>query len=305
MSQRFWSDAELEGALVALGRDFAYPPTPDLATAVQRRLAGAAPPRSLGQRLAALILAPLPARRTGVVVAALALILALGLLLALAPGVRTAVADRLGLRGITIQQVPVVPAATPTPTPTPSPTPPPPPTPSPTTVPTATQQPVGARLGLGQRLSLAEAQARVSFPIVTPSSPEFATPDEVYLSDRIAGGQVALVYHPRPGLPAAGETGVGLLLTEFRGDVNVGFDPVGKMAGPDTRIEQVRVNGGDGYWLEGHPHAFFYRDATGSIENETIRLAANTLVWEQGNLTLRLEGAMTRDQALRVAGSIR
>jgi hypothetical protein len=303
--RRFNSDAELEGALVSLGQHLDYPPTPDLASTVRQRLIANRRPRSFQERVRALARSVWPAARSRLAVATLALLLALAGLLALDPDTRTVLADRLGLRGVTISQVPFVPTATPTASPSPSPTNVSTATVIRTPVPTSTPIPVGERLQLGQRVTFADARAQLPFSIQTPSVSELSAPDEVYLGDQPIGGQVALVYYPRPGLPASHETGVGLLLTEFRGDLHTGFNPVGKAVGPETRVEQLTVNGGGGYWLEGQPHMFFYRDSAGEVQNETIRLAGNTLLWEAGNLTLRLEGALTRDAALRIARSIR
>jgi hypothetical protein len=41
------------------------------------------------------------------------------------------------------------------------------------------------------------------------------------------------------------------------------------------------------------------------VRNEELRLAGNTLLWVQGDLTLRLEIAGSREDALRIAGSMR
>ena len=116
---------------------------------------------------------------------------------------------------------------------------------------------------------------------------------------------MALVYRPRPDVPEVGSTGVGLLLTEFRGDVSPDAAPVGKMLGPGTRLDMLTVNGGEGYWIEGAPYLFFYQDANGQIQQETIRLASNTLLWQQGTVTVRIESGLGREGALRVAESMR
>jgi hypothetical protein len=159
---------------------------------------------------------------------------------------------------------------------------------------------------LGERVTLVEAQARVGFPVLVPAS--LGAPDEVYVGAQPPGGQVALVYHPRPDLPAGGPAepaGAGLLLTQFRGDLNVDRGLIAKGLGPDTTIETVAVEGGAGLWIAGRPHSFFYRDASGQVRDETVRLAGNTLLWERDRLTLRLEGAATRDDALRIAIALR
>jgi len=78
-----------------------------------------------------------------------------------------------------------------------------------------------------------------------------------------------------------------------------------KATGPGTRIEPVSVNGGQGYWLEGAPHVFFYRDPSGSVVNDTLRLAGNTLVWVQDGVTIRLEAQVTKERALQIAATFR
>jgi len=50
---------------------------------------------------------------------------------------------------------------------------------------------------------------------------------------------------------------------------------------------------------------FFYRDASGIIQTETLRLAGNTLIWEQDGVTFRLEAQVSREDALRIAASFR
>jgi hypothetical protein len=94
---------------------------------------------------------------------------------------------------------------------------------------------------------------------------------------------------------------VGLLLTAFPGSVPGVF---GKGIPPGTSLEELQVDAGHGYWLEGDPHVFFYLDARGQGRTETTRLAANVLIWEQGQLTLRLESVLPKQTALTIAASI-
>src|SRR5512133_2110014 len=181
MAERRLSDAEIEQGLRDLSARLAYPPTPPLAGAVRARLA-ARPARP--QPWWTALLSP---RRLAL--ALLALVILSGALLAVSPGARTAIADRLGLRGVTITQ-----GQTPAPSPAPA----------------------GIALQLGEQVTLSEARTRVQYAILIPSLPDIGLPDEVYLSPDTPGGKVALVYRPRQGLPQAAETGVALLLTEFR-----------------------------------------------------------------------------------------
>ena len=93
------------------------------------------------------------------------------------------------------------------------------------------------------------------------------------------------------------------MLTQFRGgDANA---YAGKLAGMGTTVEPVVVDGRRGAWLAGEPHQFFYTDAGGQVRTETLRLAGNTLLWQRGPLTLRLEGVVSKAAALRIARSVR
>ena len=49
---------------------------------------------------------------------------------------------------------------------------------------------------------------------------------------------------------------------------------------------------------------FLYLAADGSVEEETLRLAGNTLIWTHGPFTYRLESALGRDEALALAESV-
>lgn len=61
-----------------------------------------------------------------------------------------------------------------------------------------------------------------------------------------------------------------------------------------------------GYWIDGEPHLFFsYRDERGQLRQDRSRLAGNVLLWERGDLTLRIEGNLTKVEALRIAESVR
>jgi hypothetical protein len=294
-------DEQLERALRAIGEQLAYPPTPDLARNVQARLAAGPPARR--SALASWFAAPFVRRLAFALVLSIALV---GAVLVLSPGVRNAVADRLGVPGIVIEYATptaavIQPSVTPTTANAPAGTPA---TPGTSTQPTTTPTPasVGERLGLGRRVTLEEARAAVSFTVVLPSDPSLGPPDEVYLGLPPLSGQVSLVWLPRPGLPEASTTGVGLLVTQFRAGIDGGFAK--KIPSDKTIVRSVIVNGRSGYWIEGEPHNFFYDHPGGTIP-ERPRLAGNVLLWEQGGITYRIEGPRTLEEARRIAESLR
>jgi hypothetical protein len=125
----------------------------------------------------------------------------------------------------------------------------------------------------------------------------------VYLDLAHPYGAVSLVWGARPGLPTASTTGAGLLLTEFRASISERFFQ--KMVGPGTTIERVHVGDRIGYWISGAPHEVVVLDPSGEPILDTVRLAGNVLMWEDGELTLRIESELGKDDALRVAASIR
>jgi hypothetical protein len=288
---------ELERLLTQLGRDLDYPPTPDLAAAVAARLRGvepgsagaeaappapaeAAPPRpaeAARPPVAAptrrrLRLLPPAGLRRALVLAVVALLLLAGTVLAAVPGARDAVLEFFGLQGATVERT----ATLPTP-------------------------PAEQRLDLGRRTTLDDARARLAFEPLVPS--ELGDPDFVYLREGVEGGELSLAYRPAPGLPRARTTRLGLLMSEFRGDIHP--DLVGKLAGPGTRIEQLRIDGRPAIWIEGAQHFFFYRDPDGNVVEGELRLAQNVLLLERGRLLVRFEGALDRERAIAIARSLR
>ena len=92
---------------------------------------------------------------------------------------------------------------------------------------------------------------------------------------------------------------VRILVTEIAGS---DFTPeVGKkLAATGTQVEFVPIRGsvGPGVWIQGRPHIVRFPGGP-------LRLAANTLIWTRGQLTLRLEGAASLEQAVAIAETLR
>ena len=227
---------ELEAVLTELGRQVEFPPTPNLAPAVRRRLGE----RRSWRRPVALVLA--------------VLVVAIGATLAV-PQARTAILDWLGLPGVHIVRVEKLPPV-----------------------------PVVGNLDLGRQVTLAEARRRAPWLLVPTDAP-----DRVYVSTAIPGGKVSLLW----GTPAS----VRLLLTEFRAQQTY----IEKLIEPNTEVERVDV-GDLGVWLE-QPHVLFFVDRDGRFRQNTARLAGKTLIWQQGDVTLRLEGKLSKAEALRIGRS--
>ena len=198
-------------------------------------------------------------------------IAALGLALAAAmavPQARTAILEFLHIRGASVEKVQTLPSVSVS----------------------------SAGLNLGDPVSLEEAREAVSFEIAAPDElSSLGRPDSIYVDRATPGGQVFFLWgtdvRPR------------VLLSEFRGDLNQ--DLIRKQAGPGTTIEPVSVQGGlPGFWVGGANHVIYYLDPDGQIQEETIRLSRNALLWDRNDLTLRIEGDFGKELALELARTV-
>jgi hypothetical protein len=85
----------------------------------------------------------------------------------------------------------------------------------------------------------------------------------------------------------------------------VNRDVIGKAAGGGAQVEPLRVDGERGYFISGDPHGFAYLGEDGEAGFQEQRLAGNTLLLERGGLLLRIEGEVSRAEAIAIARSAR
>lgn len=156
--------------------------------------------------------------------------------------------------------------------------------------------------GLGQPTTLAEAREAITFSLRVPGLPGLGDPDLVYLAEPPEGGAVTLLYRERDGFPADPATNIGLIVTQFRADI--GPEAFEKLINSGVRVTATNVNGVAAWWVAGGDHFFFYRDEQGNVVNSTLRLAGDTLIWEELGVTQRVEGAPSLADAIRVAESL-
>jgi hypothetical protein len=213
---------------------------------------------------------PVIFRRSFAIAIAVLLILAGGVFAAV-PGVRDAVLEFFGLQGATVERREHLPPA-------PKPRPP----------------------AVGQRTTLGHAGEVLGFEPLVPRAA--GKPDAVFVDGSVPGGRLSLEYGARRDLPEAKSTGLGLLVDEFRGDLNPEY--AGKMAGQATRIEPFTLDGERAIWVAGAPHFFFYRAPGNAFEERRLRIAQNVLLLEHGRLLVRLEGAFGRAHAIELARSL-
>lgn len=141
------------------------------------------------------------------------------------------------------------------------------------------------RPDFGERVAREEAERRVGFSLLDLGEAE---PDAVFVrADRMA----TLVYGPveRPRL----------VLSQLRGAVWEGF--LKKVGAGGTTVEEVRVRGERGLFLSGDEHVVMFVGEDGRVTGEETHLAGTVLLWNRGELLLRLEGELSRAEALELA----
>jgi hypothetical protein len=131
--------------------------------------------------------------------------------------------------------------------------------------------PLTSRRSLGQPIALDQA----GFQLLLPSG---RRPEGVYAGD---GGY--WLRYP------------GLLLFEF--ESGGGPEIIKKATLVSTDVESVQVRGEPGIWI-GARHGLY-------LPGGPPVAAGHALVWQHGGLTLRLEAAVPREQALAIARSVR
>jgi hypothetical protein len=202
------------------------------------------------------------------VAAAIAAVVAIAGVLA-APGSRHAVADWLGIGSVRVTYTGELPDNT------------------------------GNAYDLGSPVSVADAADRATWPLAAPSG--IGDPDGAFVGR--PARSVTLVWAASAELPEVGESGIGLLLGAIPGVTDAGA--VTKQATAGTTVELVRVGDSPAYWIAGEPHRLVVTDPDGLTVTDATRLAGNTLLWTDGDVTYRLESSLDRDQVVDLASDMR
>ena len=140
------------------------------------------------------------------------------------------------------------------------------------------------RLDFGERVSRETAERRAGFELLDLDE----EPDAIFIRP---DGLVSLVYGD-PDEPR-------LVLSQARGAIYDGF--LKKVGQRGTIVRQVEVDGEPGLFVDGPDHFVMFRDENGLISDERTYLAGTVLLWNRGELLLRLEGDLNQDDALRLA----
>ena len=150
----------------------------------------------------------------------------------------------------------------------------------------------------GEPVTLEEAASLIgrNVPILERlGRPDRVWADEVFTEvGRVA--RVTLAWRARPDLPEISDTRYGAVLMVFEGDANLASKDVYE----DTGVLQFEtVDGVDYYWTKG-THVLELLTSEGVV---SVRVEGNVLLWRDGPHTMRLETALSKAEALRIAVS--
>ena len=143
------------------------------------------------------------------------------------------------------------------------------------------------RIDFGERGTRETADRRAGFELLDLGS----DPDAIF----IRPDGLASMFYGEPAQPR-------LVLSQARGAIYDGF--IKKTGGRGTIIREVMVDGERGLFVDGPEHFVMFLDEDGLISDEETYLAGTVLLWNRGDLLLRLEGDLTQDEALELADSV-
>jgi len=261
------SNSQIEALIIEAANNLPYPPTPDIIGVVKQQLTAKQSHITIQTRH--LVWATL-----------IVLFILAGLLVV--PQVRAAVVEFLQLGAIRVLLVEPTPTAA-TPPPTASPKAPP------TATPRPSPTPITSLLNLAGQMTFAEAQSRVDFPIRLPAEPsDLGPPDTVFLQDW-GGPAVILVW----------------LEPDHRDQVHLSLHQLGA----NTFVQKVQpkvlreteVHGERALWTEG-PYLLQLRNGGYDVQR---LVEGHVLLWQEGEVTYRLESNLSLEEAVRIAESIR
>jgi hypothetical protein len=153
-------------------------------------------------------------------------------------------------------------------------------------------KPLTSVLDLAGATTLAEAQRRAPFTIRLPSyPPDLGAPQRVFFQD-LGGPAVVLVW-----MDPAQPDRVRLSLHQLSSTTFA-------QKGQPSAITQTEVNGHEALWTDG-PYMLEYLRGN-QVPYGTRRLVSgHVLLWEEQNITYRLETDLSIDQAVQIAKSLR
>jgi hypothetical protein len=165
----------------------------------------------------------------------------------------------------------------------------------PGTLPPSTPGPPDA---FGSPLTGEEAAALLGDDLALPTS--IGRPDRIWADELVTDAgkvvRITAAWEPRRGLPVIAGTTHGAVLMRFEGDTDQAFKEIYEDTGV---IEPARIDGTDAIWTSG-PHLLQLLTSDGIV---FLRVDGNVLIWRDGRYTMRLETALPKADAVRIAAS--
>jgi len=148
----------------------------------------------------------------------------------------------------------------------------------------------------GTPISLEAAEASLGRPIRLPAYPEEMAPERVLLQD-FGPVKAAVLFFEHPN-------GTPFALFETNAGVGKGLPVAGKGVVGEAQAEPVSGLGSEAYWLTGLRIVQYY-DLEGSVIQDSVRATeVNTLLWGEDGYVFRIEGDLSKDEAIKIAGSL-
>ncbi len=167
--------------------------------------------------------------------------------------------------------------------------------------PTSLPTDVATSEDLGREVSPSRAAAIAGFDAALPAAlgpPDRTWVDEVEIdfggptAPRIVSG-----WDPEPGLPAIEATDLGAVLMQFEGEWEVAAK---QLHAETNRFGEAIVDGRSAFWTTGE-HELRLITSDGAVR---VLVTGNVLIWQDGGFTFRLETALGRGRAIRIAETV-
>ena len=211
-------------------------------------------------------------RRRLVAVLAFALLLLVpATALAVSPDLRDRVLDAFGLRNVRIERVTHLPSV----------------------------EADARELELGTRVSLQRAQAALGARIGPPAA--LGAPDGIFEDPLQGGVDVTFLYQPPTVAERLGPR-QRVLVSAVRGTLDA--QVLGKTLAQATRVQRLRIDGGQAVLVTGEPHIVVLFRRANALDTTYTRLAGTTLLWQRGDLLVRVEGDLPAARLIGIARSL-
>ena len=151
------------------------------------------------------------------------------------------------------------------------------------------------------------AQASVRTGLGLPASSLLGDPTGIFVINPPTSGQVVVIYPASSTLPQSPIADVGALLAAWPATVDRGLFL--KTAGPGTNVDTVQIVTASGtmvqaIWLSGATHIYAFVDSSQHFATDRLRLATNTLLWQDGAISYRLEADISQAAAVAIARTV-